>query len=125
MKRKSLSFRLEEPTEKELLAEIDEFFFSLMHSLRNPTVEDFVAAAKIFFAPVVRKALQRTKAENRSVRKANSDRQWKSKRAKKAALVVAARLMQEHPQYRLSRRRSRLADAVSKRTKEAGHRQEG
>ena len=69
MKRKSLSFRLEQPTEEELLAEIEEFFTSLSLTLRDFTVADFIAAAKIFFAPVTRKALQRTKAEQRSLGK--------------------------------------------------------
>jgi hypothetical protein len=57
MKRKSLSFRLEEPTEEELHAEIEEHFTWLSLNLKNFTVADFIAAAKIFFAPVIRKAL--------------------------------------------------------------------
>jgi hypothetical protein len=80
---KSLFLRNEEPTEEQLMAEIDEFFFGLMHGLRNPTVEDFVAGAKIFFGPVIRKALERTKAENRSIQKANRKRHGIAEKSKK------------------------------------------
>ena len=119
-KPKSLFFRNEELTEEQLMAEIDEFFFSLMHSLRNPTIEDFIAATKIFFAPVIRKALQRDKVENRSIRKANSKRQGTSEKAKKAALVIATSVLQERRDLRLPRRKSQLADLVSKRLLKQG-----
>jgi hypothetical protein len=119
-KLKSLFFRNEEPTEEQLMAEVDEFFFALRHSLRNPTIEDFIAATKIFFAPVIRKALGRTKAENRSIREANIKRQWTSEKKKKAALVIAASVLQERRDLRLPRRRSQLADVVSKRLKQQG-----
>jgi hypothetical protein len=119
-KHKSLSFRLDEPTEEQLMTEIDEFFFALMHSLRNPTVEDFVAAAKMFFAPVIRKALQRTKAENRSIQKANRKRQRTAEGAKKTALVIAAGLRKKHRHLLMARRKSQLADLVSKELKRQG-----
>jgi hypothetical protein len=120
MKRRSLSFRLEEPTEEELHAEIEQFFTSLSLTLKDFTVADFIAAAKIFFAPVIRKGVQRTKAEQRSLGKANRDSQWKSEKTKKAALLIAACLMRKHPRYQLARRRSQLADAVSKALKKEG-----
>jgi hypothetical protein len=117
---KSLFFRIEEPTEEQLMAEVDEFYFSLMRSLRNPTLEDFIAATKIFFAPVIRKALERTKAENRSIRQANSKRHGTSKSKKGAALDMATSVLQERRDLRLPRRMSQLADVVSKRLKQQG-----
>src|SRR5262245_48890187 len=114
---KSLFFRLETPTEEQLMAEIDEFFFAHWHSLRNPTLEDFVAAAKIFFAPVIRKALQRTKAEDRSIRKANRKRLVTTAKKKNTALAIAARLREKHQRLRMPRRKSQLADLVSKELK--------
>ena len=117
---KSLGFRIEEPTEEQLMAEIEKYFFTLMHSLRNPTVEDFVAAAKIFFAPVIRKALQRTKAENRSIRKANIKRRRTAEKGKKAALAIAAELKEKHRHLGMARRKSQLAGLVSKELKQQG-----
>lgn len=117
---KSLFFRLEEPTEEQLMVEIDEFFGSLERALIDPTFEDFVAAAKIFFAPVIRKALQRTKAENRSIRKANNKRRGTAEKAKKAALVMANELTEKHRHLRMARRKSQLADLVSKGLKQQG-----
>ena len=117
---RSLFFRNEIPTEEQLMAEIDEFFYAHFHSLKNPTVEDFVAAAKIFFGPVIRKALERTKAENSSIRKANRTRHVTADKTKKAALIVAAGLMQKQRSLRLPRRRSQLAALVSKGLKQQG-----
>jgi hypothetical protein len=117
---KSLWLRNEEPTEEQLMSEIDEYFFGLWHTLRNPTLEDFVAAAKIFFAPVIRKALQRTKAEDRSIRKANRKRQVTRAKEKNTALVIAAQLREKRRDLRMPRRKSQLADLVSKELKRQG-----
>ena len=120
MKRaKSLFFRNEEPTEEQLMAEIDEHFTSLSLSLKDFTVADFIAAAKIFLAPVIRKALQRTKAD-RSLWGATKGRQCKAEQKKKAALFIAARLMEKNPQLRLPRKLTQLANAVTKELKRQG-----
>src|SRR5258708_39554211 len=63
-RRKSLFFRLEEPTEEQLFAEFDEYFFALSESLINFTVEDAATAVKVFFTPVIRKMLKRIKSQN-------------------------------------------------------------
>lgn len=69
-------------------------------------------------APSLRKAKRRAEAEQRSLGQANENRQWKSERTKKAALVIANELIQKNPRLGMSRRTSQLADLVSKRLKQ-------
>src|SRR5262249_37431852 len=76
------------------------------------TVADFIAAAKIFFAPVTHKALTRTLIENRAFEKATEARQQKVAEEKEAALAIAARLLAQHPELRGARKASQLAEKV-------------
>jgi hypothetical protein len=115
MKRKSLFFRLKEPTEEQLLAEIDEFFFALSHSLINPTAEDFAAAAKIFFGPPIRKVLKRAEASRREATKVNESQRERTNRRKRIAHSIIADLIKKDPYLRLPRKQSRLANDVRAR----------
>jgi hypothetical protein len=71
MKHKSLFFRLDKLTEEQLFAEIDEYYHALSRTLINFTVDDFIAATKVFFAPVIRKALARTNVEDATIGEGN------------------------------------------------------
>jgi hypothetical protein len=110
--RKSLFFTLEEPTEKQLLAEIDEFFCSLERTLINPTAEDFAAAAKIFFVPIIRKALKRAEASRREAKKVNENHRETTNRRKRTARTIIEGAIKKDPSLRLRGKQTKLAKRV-------------
>jgi hypothetical protein len=119
MKRKSLFFRLDELTEEQLFAEIDEYYYALANGLKNFTVDDFIAATKVFFAPVIRKALARTNVEDATIGEGNKRRMRVAETKRKAALIVAARLLKKKPLLRRVTK-SQLAKHVANELKRNG-----
>jgi hypothetical protein len=122
MTHKSLWFKLNEPTEEQLFAEIDEFFSSLEHALINPTSEDYAAAAKIFFAPPVRKALKRTVLETQTLRARNQQARQRAAVKYTAIQKFAKQVIAADPKLRraspnlLAKKILKLRSDWSKRT---------
>lgn len=65
--------------------------------------------------PLINKGSDRNRIERKTLGRANQDSKQTANKKKKAALNIAARLMRERRELRLSRRKSELARAVWER----------
>jgi hypothetical protein len=78
------------------------------------SIKDAVMLAKGFFGPAVRGDLSRAKLEDNNLGAPSRKRTHEAEQRKRAALVVAARLLKENKRLRLPRKKSELATCVWK-----------
>jgi hypothetical protein len=84
------------------------------------SIKDAVALAKGFFGPAVRGDLSRAKLEDNNLGAPSRKRTHEAEQRKRAALVVAARLLKENKRLRLPRKKSELATCVWKQLAKDG-----
>jgi hypothetical protein len=103
------------PTEEEVLADLSELLSALMHNVRDFTAEEAAAAAMVFLAPSIRKALTRAKIEEEARLKAGDKRGSAALLRKRTTLALAARLQAEQDDLRKIRKKHQLAISVHKK----------
>jgi hypothetical protein len=107
----SLFFRLDEPTEDQLFAEFDEYFFACSRTLINFTVEDAAAVVKVFFAPVIRTMLKRIESQNRTLVASNRGRTDNAQAKYQKYRGIALKLYEQDPALKRAKK-EKLAKEV-------------